>query len=226
MAMRAANSNSILRYANSSLPAFLCSLSYYRPSYVSRNSKLGLRTMWLDKLIIHDNTLRCSVHSLIESVIEKLEAIHTRKRVRESTKMRLMSSKEPVEDKFKKRVLQKGLLLEFRKDSERVLLAVVQKPDEKNNWMVSDQNGVTSSIKPQQITYIVPGVENFNHSEISNFLQKAQVNLDPTLLEHAWMECLESNKLVTTEELAVIIFGSMEPLESYCAHLLISRDEI
>lgn len=39
------------------------------------------------------------------------------------------------------------------------------------------QNGVSCSIKPQQITFIVPGVENFDHSEISQFLQKAQDNL-------------------------------------------------
>lgn len=39
------------------------------------------------------------------------------------------------------------------------------------------QNGVTSSIKPQQITFIVPGVENFDHAEISAFIQKAQENL-------------------------------------------------
>lgn len=38
------------------------------------------------------------------------------------------------------------------------------------------QNGVTSSIKPQQITYIVPGVENFDHAEISMFVQRAQEN--------------------------------------------------
>ena len=39
------------------------------------------------------------------------------------------------------------------------------------------QNGVTSSIKPQQITYIVPGIENFDHTGISDFIQKAQDNL-------------------------------------------------
>lgn len=39
------------------------------------------------------------------------------------------------------------------------------------------QNGVTSSIKPQQITYVVPGVENFDHTEISSFLQKVHDNL-------------------------------------------------
>lgn len=39
------------------------------------------------------------------------------------------------------------------------------------------QNGVTSSIKPQQVTFIVPGIDNFDHTEISNFIQKAQDNL-------------------------------------------------
>lgn len=73
---------------------------------------------------------------------------------------------------------------------------------------------------------------------------------DPALLEFAWVELLEKNKSVTTEELAEVlffpkfcgylsafapyvtlavrqmIFGSAEPLESYCAHLLLSKDEI
>lgn len=96
------------------------------------------------------------------------------------------------------------------------------------------QNGVTTSIKPQQITYIVPGVENFDHAEISDFIQKAQSNLvssswsknlsdtymlfpsifirnivslwtqDSTLLEFAWVELLENNKSVTVEELAEV----------------------
>ncbi|KAI3710321.1 hypothetical protein L2E82_40099 [Cichorium intybus] len=37
---------------------------------------------------------------------------------------------------------------------------------------------------------------------------------------------LETNKSVTVEELAEMIFGSAAPVESYCAHLLLSRDEI
>lgn len=51
----------------------------------------------------------------------------------------LTSSKELVDDKLRKQVLQKGLLLEFKKDSERILLAVTQKPDGRKNWIVSDQ---------------------------------------------------------------------------------------
>lgn len=40
------------------------------------------------------------------------------------------------------------------------------------------------------------------------------------------MSFLKKNKSVTTEELAEMIFGSVQPLESYCAHLLLSKDEI
>ncbi|MQL98528.1 hypothetical protein Taro_031237 [Colocasia esculenta] len=49
---------------------------------------------------------------------------------------------------------------------------------------------------------------------------------DPSILECAWIELLEKNKLVTTEELAKIVYGCREPLENYCAHLLFSKDEV
>ena len=48
-------------------------------------------------------------------------------------------NEELVEDRLVSRSLQKGLLLEFKKDSDRMLLAVAQRPDGKKNWMVSDQ---------------------------------------------------------------------------------------
>ncbi|EPS67587.1 hypothetical protein M569_07188, partial [Genlisea aurea] len=92
-------------------------------------------------------------------------------------RLELKSSEEALENKLGKQTLQKGLLLEFRKDTDRVLLAVVQKPDGKKNWMVTDQNGVVSSIKPQQVTFVVPGIEDFDHNEIPQFLQKVQDNL-------------------------------------------------
>ncbi|RWV94144.1 hypothetical protein GW17_00043352, partial [Ensete ventricosum] len=105
----------------------------------------------------------------------------------------LPSSKELFDAKLEKKTLQKGLLLEFRKDSQKKLLAVVQKPDGKKNWMVCDQ---------------VP------------------INNDPSILECAWMELSENKRTVTAEELAEIIYGSKESLESYCSHLLLSRDDI
>ncbi|KAL2543512.1 Ribonuclease II/R [Forsythia ovata] len=55
-------------------------------------------------------------------------------------RLELKSSEELIENKSGKRMLQKGLLLEFKKDLERVLLAVAQKPGGEKNWMVSDQH--------------------------------------------------------------------------------------
>lgn len=158
--------------------------------------------------------------------MEELEEIRSRKRLRALNKVGLPTSKEISEVKLEKRVLQKGLLLEFRKDSQKLLLAVPQKPDGKKNWMVYDQNGTVSSIKPQQVTYIVPGIEDFDQTDIPAFINKARDLLDPTMLEYAWAELLEQKKRVTTEELAEIIYGSRKPLESYCSHLLLSKDEI
>lgn len=48
-------------------------------------------------------------------------------------------NEELIEDRLVSRSLEKGLLLEFKKDSDRILLAVAQRPDGKKNWMVIDQ---------------------------------------------------------------------------------------
>ncbi|XP_057460955.1 ribonuclease II, chloroplastic/mitochondrial isoform X3 [Actinidia eriantha] len=226
--VRAMNTCSIFRSAYSPpLASFTCRLSQFGPLRCRSSSNLGFRSP-IDRncLLGHVGVRSYSVQSLVETVMEELHALRKRKGMRASVKMGLKSSGELLEDKLDKQALQKGFLLEFKKDSERVLLAVAQRPDGKKNWMVSDQNGVTTSIKPQQITFIVPGVEDFDHTEISDFIQKAQNNLDPSLLEFAWIELLEENKSVTVEQLAEMIFGSAEPLESYCVHLLLSEDEI
>ncbi|CAA0808209.1 Ribonuclease II- chloroplastic/mitochondrial, partial [Striga hermonthica] len=86
----------------------------------------------------------------------------------------MKSNEEILESKVGKQTLKKGLLLEFQKDPERLLLVVVEKPDGKKNWVVTDHNGNMTYIKPHQITFIVPGVENFDQTEISTFVQKAQ----------------------------------------------------
>ncbi|XP_062167390.1 ribonuclease II, chloroplastic/mitochondrial [Alnus glutinosa] len=230
MAVRAVNSCVIFRSASSPpLSAVRCRLYSFSTFPLRRYCKLGFRfpILWPErKFLGHGGVRSCSVHSLVDSVMEELKFMRKRKRVCAASKIGLTSSGELLEDKLSNRALEKGLLLEFKKDSDRVLLAVAQRPDGKKNWMVYDQNGVTSSIKPQQITYIVPGIENFDHTEISDFVRRAQDNLDPALLEFAWVELLEKHKSVTTEELAEMIFGCAEPLESYCAHLLLSKDEI
>ncbi|KAB2066503.1 hypothetical protein ES319_A09G165200v1 [Gossypium barbadense] len=228
MAVRAVNGGSLFRTAASPpLLTFGCRFRQFSSLPFRRNSELGLRFPFFccgNQFLGYGGGLSRSVHSLVDCVMEELTAWRSRRRIRATVK--LTTSGELLEDKLVNQEIEKGLLLEFKKDSDRVLLGVAQRPDGKKNWMVYDQNGVTSSIRPQQITYIVPGVENFDHAEISKFLQKAQENLDPTLLEIAWVELLEKNASVTAEELAEMIFGSSEPLASYCAHLLLSKDEV
>ncbi|CAM0957974.1 unnamed protein product [Alopecurus aequalis] len=136
---------------------------------------------------------------LVDSVLEELRS---RRMVRVSARIGLQGTKELSDSKIDKKTLQKGLLLEFHKDAERSLLAVVERPDGKKNWVVTDQNGILSSIKPQQVTYVVPGTTNFDCSGIAEFLEKAQDLLDPSILECAWMELSEKDKSVTVEEFA------------------------
>ncbi|XP_031102806.1 ribonuclease II, chloroplastic/mitochondrial [Ipomoea triloba] len=228
MAARAMNSCVIIRSAASPPPTFwsCCPQRQFRTRRFHRYLRLHSRCSLPRYPLSHDGARSYSVQSLVETVIEELYSMRKRGRIRASTELGLTSTSELLEDKVGKQAMQKGLLLEFKKDSERLLLAVALRPDGKKNWIVSDQNGVTTSIKPQQVTFIVPGIENFDPMEISNFVQKAHNNLDPALLEFAWNELLENKKSVTVEELAEMIFGSAEPLESYCAYLLLSRDDI
>ncbi|KAL9809045.1 Ribonuclease II, chloroplastic/mitochondrial [Arabidopsis thaliana] len=239
MSVRAINGCSIIRTATSAggppVSLFRHRIQRLRASHLREFSKLRLNFPLIRadrRFLGNSDAPSCStcIHSLVESVSEELESISRRKgsrmRVRASVKVKLTSYGEVLEDKLVNQELEAGLLLEFKKDADRVLLAVVHRRDGKKNWMVFDQNGVSCSIKPQQITYIVPNVYNFDHTGLTDFLQRAQDNLDPQLLEFAWMELLEKNKPVTPEELAEMIYGRADPLESYCAHFLLSQDEI
>ncbi|XP_072997967.1 ribonuclease II, chloroplastic/mitochondrial isoform X2 [Typha latifolia] len=205
MATRAVSGSSIFRSAGSPpLCAFLSlHLFHLRPSALYGHPPPGLFSGNL-ALGYGGGSRSRFAHSLVESVMEELEEIRARRRVRASIKMGLSSTKELFDVKLEKKTLQKGALLEFRKDSQKSLLAVASKPDGKKNWMVYDQNGIISSIKPQQITYIVPGIENFDHTDIADFAQRARDILDPAILECAWVELLEKNKSVTVEELAEV----------------------
>lgn len=57
------------------------------------------------------------------------------------------SVKDPLEVKPKKLTLQKGMLVEFRKDSGRTLLGVTQNQEGKRNWCVLDQVITISTCK-------------------------------------------------------------------------------
>ncbi|XP_034920514.1 ribonuclease II, chloroplastic/mitochondrial [Populus alba] len=232
ISVRAVNTCSIFR-SSPPVSSFRCRLNNHlrttSSSHHDRYSKsgFGFPMFRFDLPILgHGDVRSYSLQSFVDTVLEELSSYRKRKRQGICSAIKLTTGGEALDDKLVNQAVEKGLLVEFKKDSERVLLAVVQRRDGKKNWMVYDQNGVTSSIKPQQITYIVPGVDNFDQTQISSFIQKAQQNLDSSLLEFAWIELLEKNKSVTPEELAEMIFGSVEPLESYCAHLLLSKDDL
>ncbi|XWS67079.1 hypothetical protein CRYUN_Cryun05aG0255800 [Craigia yunnanensis] len=176
MAVRAVNGGSLFRSAAShSLLKFWCRFRNFSSLPFRRNSELGLRFPILNCenwFLGYGVGGSCLAHSLVDCVMKELADSRRRRRVRANVKLRLTSSGELREDTLVNRELEKGLLLEFKK-GHRMLLGVAQSPDGKKNWLVYDQNGVTSSIKPQQITYIVASVENFDQTEISKFLQKA-----------------------------------------------------
>ncbi|XP_074583515.1 ribonuclease II, chloroplastic/mitochondrial [Curcuma longa] len=238
MATRAMSGRGLLRVAMYPPISSFISLRFFHPSSRHSPLRVGIHEVGLGcslnppgfeltrQFLLQSLGERVYVHSLVDSVMEELAVIRTNRRIRATIKVGFPHNKELSDDVSEKKMLQKGLLLEFRKDSQKTLLAVVQKPDGKKNWMVHDQNGVICSIKPQQVTYIVPGAEDFDHATISDFIQKAQDLLDPSILECAWAELLENKKSVTAEELAEMIYGSRESLESYCAHLLLSRDNV
>ena len=106
------------------------------------------------------------------------------------------------------------------------------------------------SIKPQQITYVVPGIEDFDHTDISEFVQKAQGLLvsvwefniwiielgaiysqvvicfpqDPSILECAWIELSENKRTVTAEELAeVLIWQNQLSMLEHCSSFIFFR---
>ncbi|GER39595.1 elongation factor 4, partial [Striga asiatica] len=101
-----------------------------------------------------------------------------------------------------RRISEEGLLLEFWKDPERLVLVVVEKPDGKKNWILTDQhsnvlvtqlyflvflimqNGNMTSIKPQQITFIVPGVDNLLACQ-QNFIRRPLLNEDESGFKRA-----------------------------------------
>ncbi|KAI8556642.1 hypothetical protein RHMOL_Rhmol05G0270100 [Rhododendron molle] len=145
MAVRAMNTCSIFRSASSPPFASLgCRLHRFPALHCRTHPQLGVRISVFQSSQNHNPFGRAvirsyHVQSLVDTVTEQLEALRKRHRIRATSKMGLASSGELLEDKLEKRVLREGLLLEFKKDSERLLLAVARRRDGKKNWMVSDQ---------------------------------------------------------------------------------------
>eukprot|EP00850_Spirogloea_muscicola_P016976 SM000141S00920 [mRNA] locus=s141:389445:394241:- [translate_table: standard] len=122
--------------------------------------------------------------------------------------------------------LRKGQLVEFERDSTRISLGVLQKPDGRRNWITADQFGNSFSVKPSQMTFVIPGTLEYTEKDIANFNDQVQALLDPTLLELAWEELVNEKPVVQAEELAELLFMGNGPVECYSAHRLLATDRI
>ncbi|KAK6942967.1 hypothetical protein RJ641_028344, partial [Dillenia turbinata] len=118
-----------------------------------------------------------------------------------------------------------------RKDSERVLLAVAQKPDGKKNWMVSDlldfadssfsgyifpfllllfgsrmaSHPPSSLSKSDTLFLVVPGVKNFDHTESLSLFKRLKI---------IWLVVVKNRMLMIFDmDSSLLEFASVELLE-------------
>ncbi|CAI5474578.1 unnamed protein product [Closterium sp. Yama58-4] len=92
-----------------------------------------------------------------------------------------------------------------------------------------DQNGNTFSVRPQQLTFVEVGEEDFNAADLSSFLSSVDsLTADASLLEMVWEMFLSEQPTVTTQEFAEIAFGEAEdPLvPHFAAHRMLTADRI
>ncbi len=120
--------------------------------------------------------------------------------------------------------MDKGTLVEFRLQGDR-RLAVVERQDGKTRWIVVDERGQSHSIAPRQVTYEVSG-KTYKLLEISSFLEEVKPDLDLSSLEVAWELLAEEGQLVTSSEMALLLFAEQSPPKCYAAHWLLSEDKI
>ncbi|KAJ7539995.1 hypothetical protein O6H91_11G117600 [Diphasiastrum complanatum] len=136
-------------------------------------------------------------------------------------------SEIPVTVQQEKPALQTGALIEFERDNGNIVLAVADQPFGKKNWIAQDQHRNVHSIRFTQISYVIPGVEDFKPAQISNFLEKSVALQDPSLLEPAWEELSATGVTsMDAKVLAKVLFGTTTPEECYAAHCLLSSNQV
>ncbi|XP_024394538.1 ribonuclease II, chloroplastic/mitochondrial [Physcomitrium patens] len=200
----------------------MCSWGYYRPVPVSVCTKLVASSRFLPWVCVNFSSkgLAAGVR-IAESATRKAPARPLRLRIAKAA----IVNETTTDVKHSEGTLRKGVLLEFSKESGKYVLAVIQRPEGKKNWVAADQFGNVHSVKPQQITFIVPGAEDFKTADISAFINKAQTLEDSSLLEFAWEELLDAKKDVNAVELAKICYGD-GPIEYYAAHRLLISQQV
>ncbi|MFN3926446.1 MAG: ribonuclease catalytic domain-containing protein [Pseudanabaenaceae cyanobacterium] len=105
-------------------------------------------------------------------------------------------------------------------------MGVVERPEGKKLWQVTDQWGNSHSLKPSEIEFVVPALTLTSFRQIEPFWQEVQTYLDPTALEVVWELFLADNHAVTIPEIAQLLFSSQTPVAVYAAYYLLSEDKV
>ncbi|MFS8922962.1 ribonuclease R [Synechococcus sp. B60.1] len=121
--------------------------------------------------------------------------------------------------------MEKGTLVEFRHNNDRVL-AVVQGTEGKKNLLLGVASGQVHSVHPRQITFALNGNSSFTVADIPGFWQAVQAKLDPESLALAWELVQEERRPLSLSEMAQLLFSDDSPVSTYAAYRLLSEDFI
>ncbi|MCJ2542291.1 ribonuclease catalytic domain-containing protein [Thermostichus vulcanus] len=119
--------------------------------------------------------------------------------------------------------MEKGTLVEFRHNSDRVL-AVVQGTEGKKNLLLGVSSGQVHSVHPRQITFALNGGSSFTASDIPGFWEAVQAKLDPESLAVAWELVQEDRHTLSLSEMAQLLFSDDSPISTYATYRLLSDD--
>ncbi len=120
--------------------------------------------------------------------------------------------------------MEKGTLIEFRLQGER-LLAVTERPEGKKDWIVVDQRGQSHKLRPGRVEYQIGGGP-YKPGDIADFVREVEVLRDPSSLEIAWELLVEEGETVNPSEMALLLFSDQKPTLDYAAHSLLAEDKI
>ncbi|MFB2975596.1 ribonuclease catalytic domain-containing protein [Microseira sp. BLCC-F43] len=120
--------------------------------------------------------------------------------------------------------MEKGTLVEFRLHGERCL-AVAERPEGKNHWIVVDDRGQARTINAKQVSYEVNG-ETYKPSDIPRFRKEVDPFIDPESLEVAWEFLVEEGLAVDPAEMAMLLFSEKSPAQCYAAYYLLTEDKL
>ncbi|MFN3360379.1 MAG: ribonuclease catalytic domain-containing protein [Pseudanabaenaceae cyanobacterium] len=119
--------------------------------------------------------------------------------------------------------MDKGTLVEVKLNGHYRLLLIAG-TEGKKHLQATDENGITHTIHPREIEYVIPHSHLLDASQIPQFRTRVQPYLDPSQLELAW-EVLQG-QATTPEELADLLFSNADSHTCYAAYCLLREDKI